>query len=117
MTVDFGLLTPAGYRKDVVRTFRLEPKRDIFNRKLVLDGWGLPDRIGKEDDLEFFLYAGGLLVYFEGGGEQVIAMVFTPPQPLPPAETSPAPPSPQRCRTKICTGSISGSSSTYTRGP
>ena len=96
MTVDFGLLTPAGYRKDVVRTFRLEPKRDIFNRKLVLDGWGLPDRIGKEGTVEFFLYAGGLLVYFEGGGEQVIAMIFTPPQPLPPAETSPAPPSPQR---------------------
>jgi hypothetical protein len=96
MTIDFGLLTPVGYRKDVVRTFRLEPKRDIFNRKLVLDGWGLPDRIGKEDNLEFFLYAGGLLVYFAGGGEQVIAMIFTLPQPLPPGETSPAPPSPQR---------------------
>jgi hypothetical protein len=96
MTVDFGLLTPAGYRKDVVRTFKLEPKRDIFNRKLVLDGWGLPDRMGKEGNLEFFVYAGGLLVYFDEGGEQAIAIIFTPPQPLPPAETSPAPPSPQR---------------------
>jgi hypothetical protein len=96
MTVDFGFLAPSGYRKDVVRTFRLEPKPDIFNRKLVLDGWGLPGRVGKEGNLEFFLYKEGLLVYFDAAGERVIAMIFTPPQPLPPAETSPAPPSPQR---------------------
>ena len=47
MIVDFGILTPAGYKKDVVRTFRLEPKPDIFNRKLVVDGWGPPSRVGK----------------------------------------------------------------------
>src|SRR5207245_1813425 len=40
MIVDFGLLTASGYRKEVVRTFRLEPKHDIFNRKLIVDGWG-----------------------------------------------------------------------------
>jgi hypothetical protein len=54
--VDFGILTPAGFQKDVVRTFRLEPKPEIFNRKLILDGWGPPSRIGKEGDSEFFLY-------------------------------------------------------------
>jgi hypothetical protein len=96
MTVDFGLLSPAGYRKEVVRTFRLEPKPDIFNRKLVLDGWGLPGRIGKEGELEFFLYKEGLLVYFAEGGERVIALIFTPPQPLPPAAGPSAPPAPQR---------------------
>ena len=96
MTIDFGLLAPSGYNKDVVRTFRLEPKPDIFNRKLVLDGWGLPGRIGKEGDLEFFLYREGLLVYFNAAGEQVTAMIFTPPQPLPPAEGTLVPPPPQR---------------------
>jgi hypothetical protein len=96
MTVDFGFLTPSGYRKDVVRTFRLEPKLAVFSRRLVLDGWGLPGRIGKEGDLEFFLYQEGLLVYFDAGGERAIAMIFTPPQPLPPAEATPIPPSPQR---------------------
>jgi hypothetical protein len=93
MTVDFGLLLPSGFKKDVVRTFRLEPKPDIFNRRLVLDGWGLPGRLGKDGNLEFFLYKEGLLVYFDAGGEQVIAMIFTPPQPLPPADATPIPPS------------------------
>jgi hypothetical protein len=89
MTVDFGLLTPSGYRKDVVRTFRLEPKHDVFNRKLVLDGWGLPPRAGKEGELEFFLYAEGLLVYFGQDENEVLAMIFTLPQKLPPASATP----------------------------
>jgi hypothetical protein len=92
MIVDFGLLRPTGFKKDVVRTFRLEPKPDIFNRRLVLDGWGLPGRLGKDGNLEFFLYKEGLLVYFDAGGEQVIAMIFTPPQPLPAADATPIPP-------------------------
>jgi len=96
MIVDFGLLAPSGYRKDVVRTFKLEPKPDIFNRRLVVDGWGAPGRIGKEGDLEFFLYQDGLLVYFDKDGAQATSMIFTLPQPLPPAETRPAQPPPQR---------------------
>ena len=96
MTVDFGLLSPSGFQKDIVRTFRLEPKPDIFNRRLVLDGWGVPGRIGKEGNLDFFLYKEGLLVYFDADGEHAIALIFTPPQPLPPAEPTPVRPSPQR---------------------
>jgi hypothetical protein len=96
MIVDFGILKPSGYQKDIVRTFRLEPKPDIFNRKLVLDGWGLPGRIGKEGALEFFLYREGLLVYFDANGERVIAMIFTPPQPLPAEQGAPPAPRPQR---------------------
>ncbi|PYN85891.1 MAG: hypothetical protein DMD87_21290 [Candidatus Rokuibacteriota bacterium] len=95
MIVEFGLLTPSGYKKDVVRAFRLEPKPDIFNRKLVVDGWGPPSRIGKEGDLEFFLYEQGLLVYFSQDAKQVLVMIFTPPQKLPPAEPA-APRPPQR---------------------
>ena len=85
MIVDFGLLTPSGYKKEVVRTFRLEPKADIFNRKLVVDGWGPPTRAGKDGDAEFFLYEQGLLVYFAPDGKEVTAMIFTPPQKIPPA--------------------------------
>jgi hypothetical protein len=90
MIVDFGLLTPAGYKKDVVRTFRLEPQHDIFNRKLVLDGWGPPSRVGKEGENEFFLYEEGLLVYFGKDANAVTVMIFTPPQKLPPP-TAPTP--------------------------
>lgn len=92
MTIDFGLLTPAGYRKEVVRTFRLDPKPDIFNRKLIMDGWGLPSRVGTEGDVEFFLYEDGLLVYFGKDKKQVVAMIFTPPQQKLPPATSPPPP-------------------------
>ena len=95
MIVDFGILTPSGYRKEVVRTFRLEPKHDIFNRKLVVDGWGEPSRVGKDGDLEFFLYEEGLLVYFGKDTKEVTFMIFTPPQSLPPAAAPPARP-PQR---------------------
>jgi hypothetical protein len=95
MIIDFGLLTPSGYRKEVVRTFRLEPKLDIFNRKLILDGWGPPSRIGKEGDSEFFLYEEGLLVYFGKDTREVTVLIFTPPQPLPPPTAAP-PRSPQR---------------------
>ncbi|MGH7347917.1 MAG: hypothetical protein ACREK4_23640, partial [Candidatus Rokuibacteriota bacterium] len=86
--------TPAGYRTAVVRTFRLEPKPEIFNSKLVVDGWGPPSRIGKDGDLEFFLYEEGLMVYFGKDTKAVSVMIFTPPQKLPPAP--PPPRAPQR---------------------
>ncbi len=83
LTVDFGLLTAGGYKHDVVRSFRLDPKPGVFNRKLVLDGWGTPTKIGRDGEFEIFLYEDGLLVYFDKEGQAVQAMVFTPPQPLP----------------------------------
>ena len=83
LTVDFGLLTAAGYQKDVVRSFRLDPKPGVFNRTLVLDGWGIPAKIGRDGEFEIFVYEQGLLVYFDKQGWVVQTMVFTPPQPLP----------------------------------
>jgi len=83
MTVEFGLLTADGYKKDVVRDFRLDPKPGSFNKKLILDGWGDPSRVGKDGDLEVFLYQEGLLVYFDKEGWDVQTMVFTVPQPTP----------------------------------
>ncbi|MBI2161985.1 MAG: hypothetical protein HYU25_16680 [Candidatus Rokubacteria bacterium] len=85
LTVDFGLLTAAGYKKDVVRSFRLDPKPGVFNRTLVMDGWGTPTRIGRDGEFEVFLYEHGLLVYFDKEGRIAQALIFTPPQPLPAA--------------------------------
>jgi hypothetical protein len=81
MIVDFGLLTPEGFKADVVRTFRLEPKPGVFTRKTILDGWGWPSGVGKEGDAETFFYDIGLLVYFDAAGAQATALIFTPPQP------------------------------------
>lgn len=83
LTVDFGLLTAAGYQKDVVRSFRLDPKPGVFNRTLVLDGWGTPAKVGRDGEFEIFVYEQGLLVYFDKEGRIVQTMIFTPPQPLP----------------------------------
>ena len=85
MTVEFGLLTADGYKKDVVRDFRLDPKPGSFNKKLILDGWGDPSKVGKDGDLEVFLYQEGLLVYFDKEGWDVQTMIFTVPQPTPAA--------------------------------
>ncbi|HET9855134.1 MAG TPA: hypothetical protein VFR53_08765, partial [Methylomirabilota bacterium] len=35
LTVDFGLLSPQGYKQTVVRAFRLEPKPKIFGKNTV----------------------------------------------------------------------------------
>jgi len=88
MTVDFGLVTPAGYRPDLVRSLKLEPKPGAFAKNTVTTGWGLPDGLGKDGDVEFFFYKEGLFVYFMPDGQAVASMVFTLPQ-LPPGESAP----------------------------
>jgi hypothetical protein len=88
MTVEFGLMTPAGYRPDLVRALKLEPKPGVFDRNWITTGWGPPDGVGKDGDNEFFFYKEGLFVYFGPGSEAVASMVFTPPQ-LPPGEAAP----------------------------
>lgn len=80
LTVEFGLLSPAGFRADVVRAFRLEPRPAAFNRDTVLDGWGPPTRVGRDGDRQIFFYQDGLLVYFRADGHTIELMVFTMPQ-------------------------------------
>jgi len=80
-TLDFGLLTPQGYRADIVRVMRLEPRPGIFPRETVLDGWGTPERHAREKDADVFFYESGLLVYFDKDGRYAQTMIFTPPQP------------------------------------
>jgi hypothetical protein len=79
MVVEFGLLTPTGYRPDVVRTFRLEPKPGVFPRGQVIIGWGKPDKGGTQDDVTFMMYSSGLVVYFDKDLINATAMVFTRP--------------------------------------
>jgi hypothetical protein len=80
VTIDFGILTPQGYRADLVRLMRLEPRPGIFPRATVVAGWGLPQRVGKDRDADVFFYESGLLVYFSKDGSVAETMIFTPPQ-------------------------------------
>lgn len=89
VVVDFGLLTAQGFRADLVRSMRIEPKPGVFNRVAVVNAWGEPSRAARESEGEVFFYAEGLLVYFDKDGESARLMVFTPPQPLPPPEPAP----------------------------
>jgi hypothetical protein len=82
VTIDFGLLTPQGYRPDVVRQMILVPKPGVFTRKTILDGWGQPDVAAVEGDKKVAAYRSGLFVYFDKDGQVVERMYFTPPQPL-----------------------------------
>ncbi len=83
MTVDFGLVTPAGYRADVVRDFRLELVPGAFNRAAVLSGWGPPSRVSNPGQKPpTFVYDSGLVVTFDDKeGWTAETMLFTPPQP------------------------------------
>jgi hypothetical protein len=81
MLVEFGLLTPAGYRREVVRALRLEPKPGIFTRALVLAGWGRPSGFTPEGHVPpSFFYTSGLVVSFDKAGEDAELLIFTPPQ-------------------------------------
>ena len=113
MVVEFGLLTPQGYKATAVRALRLEPKPKIFGRDTIVDGWGVPERMAEQGDRDVFLYESGLIVTFDKEGISAASMVFmvpqklapggpagapaAAPQPPPPAAPSPAPgPSPPR---------------------
>lgn len=81
VTLDFGLLTPQGYRADIVRVMRLDPRPGVFTRNTVIAGWGLPQGVSKEKDAEVFFYEVGLLVYFDKENWVAQTMFFTPRQP------------------------------------
>jgi hypothetical protein len=92
MIVDFGMLTPAGYKPKVTRLLTLEPKPRIFEKKTIIDGWGLPDGEGSRDGVLTFFYREGLLVLFDKEGENAERMIFSIAQPksglAPPAPSS-----------------------------
>ena len=83
MIVEFGLLTPGGYRPNLVRSLTLEPKPRIFDYVMVVKGWGIPDGIAEREGRKVYFYQRGLLVYFDQSGDDTVSMVFSPPQPEP----------------------------------
>jgi hypothetical protein len=86
MIVDFGILQANGFRRDVVRSFRLEPKPGVFTRPTVLTGWGSPSGVRTEGGAESFFYEDGLVVVFDKEKWSAVSMMFTPPQPRSPAQ-------------------------------
>ena len=94
MTVEFGLLTPQGYKANAVRALRLEPKPLIFGRNTIVDGWGVPERMAEQGDRDVFLYEAGLIVTFDKDGTSAVSMVFTVPQKVAPGGAAPAAPRP-----------------------
>jgi len=92
MIVDFGMLTPTGYKPAVTRLLTLEPKPSIFEKKTIIDGWGLPDGEGSRDGVLTFFYRDGLLVLFDKEGENAERMIFSIAQPKsglgPPTDSS-----------------------------
>jgi len=92
MTVDYGLLTPQGYKQTVVRVLRLEPKPKVFGKNTVAQAWGAPDATGTPNDQESFFYKSGLIVIFNKEGTDAVGLTFTPPQPDAPGRPAPAAP-------------------------
>jgi hypothetical protein len=84
LIVDFGLLRSSVYKPDVVRTFTLEPRSGIFQKKAVLSGWGEPSSEGRQGDVPYYFYEEGLFVFFDKDGWEAERLVFTLPQPLAP---------------------------------
>lgn len=82
MVVDFGLLTPGGFRPNVVRFFVLEPKPGVYDRRTVVNGWDFPDGVGEEGGRTTFFYKAGLQVTFDEK-EEALSMIFTISQPEP----------------------------------
>lgn len=89
MVVEFGLLQAGGFKRDVVRSFLLEPHPGVFTRDTILTGWGRPSGFGKEGGSDSFFYEDGLIVVFDNEAWSAVSMLFTPPQPGDRAKPSP----------------------------
>jgi hypothetical protein len=81
MMVEFGVRRSGRYQPNVVRTFRLEPKRGVFERRHVVLAWGKPDRGGTQDGVPVLIYKSGLTVYFDKDLINAVSLWFTVPQP------------------------------------
>ena len=83
MTIEYGLLTPQGYKPNVVRVIRLEPKTMVFGKSTVIQSFGVPDGMSTQGGQETFFYKSGLLATFNKEGTEAVILNFTPPQPDP----------------------------------
>jgi outer membrane protein assembly factor BamE (lipoprotein component of BamABCDE complex) len=85
VTIDFGLLSPQGYKASLIRVIQVEPRPGVFLRETVLAGWGEPDGVKTENGVPSILYQSGLIVTFDKAGKVATLLVFTPPQKPPPS--------------------------------
>jgi len=84
LVVEVGWLAQDGFKANVVRVFRLEPRPLIFPIQAIMDGWGIPSAAGESGGRPTFFYEEGLVVIFDPQGVNAENMSFTLPQPLPP---------------------------------
>jgi hypothetical protein len=89
VTLDFGILTPQGYKAHVVRVMQLVPKPGIFSRQNILTGWGEPEGVKTEAGVPSIMYQSGLIVTFDKEGQVATTLTFTPPQQVPQTGSSP----------------------------
>jgi hypothetical protein len=90
MTIEYGLLTPQGYKPTLVRVIRLEPKSMVFGKSTVVQGFGVPDNVVRQNDQETYFYKSGLIVTFNKEDTEAVILNFMPPQPdQPPASAAP----------------------------
>jgi len=83
LVVEVGWLAKDGFKPNVVRVFRLEPRPLIFPIQAVMDGWGIPSAAGESGGRPTFFYEEGLVVIFDPKGINAENMSFTLPQPIP----------------------------------
>src|SRR5436190_839063 len=85
LVVEVGWLAKDGFKPNVVRVFRLEPRPLIFPIQAIMDGWGIPSAAGESGGRPTFFYEEGLVVIFDPQGVNAENMSFTLPQAIPPS--------------------------------
>ncbi len=90
LVLEYGLKDDRGYRREVLRAFRLEPKTGVFHKGILAKGWGNPDRVGNEGKTQIYVWASGLMAYFDSPDDiDPRLLLFGVPQPLPPPARPP----------------------------
>src|SRR5262245_37104735 len=92
MTIEYGLLTPQGYKPTVVRVIRLEPKAIALGQSRVGQGSGATDHLITQNDQETYFYKSGRIVTCNTEDTEAVILNFMPPQP----DQPPAPAAPKR---------------------
>ena len=90
LIIEYGLVLSDKFQPNVVRAFRVEPQPGGFTRRIIILGWGPPDRAGRDGDTDVFVYYEGMIVYFDESGQDAKLVLFTVAQPRDPADV-PAP--------------------------
>ena len=82
LVVQFGLLRGGTFRAEMVRALTYFPKRNIFLRAAIVDGWGAPDKTGTDSTGRIvFFYRRGFVATLDKDGRETLEMLFTVEQP------------------------------------